>query len=188
VFAKELYHPVLGKYLSEQPAEHPLPVLSKKHAGVDHVKLYGRDLMKALRNHHAQHYGTVNQDKISLFKKDSAEKLALGQCVLIKRKLSVTSAQSDLFYGVVIELEGGANNPNSFVRLRSSLLGVGVEMKIPVFSPLVEKIVILKKPKKEIQGPNLLGLRDNPDGLKEFMEPAWLSEKGRIMLHKQYRK
>ena len=123
------------------------------------------------------------RSRAQLLDSREGEKLTLGQTVYIKRRLCKSKSQTQGFVGVVTEVI--KKGPQSSVRLRSVIMGTGVELLVPIFSPLVECIKILKKPESVPVGPNLFGLRDNMTEMSRFMDESWLTEKGRVSLLKR---
>ena len=144
-----MYHPVLGRYQSEIPVAqvlatplqsdpaklraahphlHPMPL-----ANVQTKTKHNDALLPLLRQHHAQ--------QLSGRKHELIRDLALGQVVLVRRKLCVSdggentskAARVQQVLGVVVEIKNQFNDPlTCVVRLRQILLGTGVEMAVRV--------------------------------------------------------
>lgn len=177
---KELYHPVLGKYYSEEPVEQILPNLKDKYSRSTMAKSLedpSVSVMDAVRDHHTRLFDKGNRRQ--LFDNE----LALGQVVLVKRKLTSSDAQSQTFFGVLIEKSG--HDLQAYIRLRTVMMQTGVELKIPVFSPLVQDIKILKSPTVPVVGPNLLGLRKSTEAMARFINPVLFTERGRTLFLRQ---
>ncbi|KAJ3260524.1 hypothetical protein HK103_000666 [Boothiomyces macroporosus] len=73
-----------------------------------------------------------------------------GAILLVEQVSSRLSPQSRSFAGVLMEVKrkGLASN----ITLRSVVMGTGVQMKIPIFSPMVTKITVLQEPPTELEG------------------------------------
>ena len=185
---KILHHPVLGKFISEIPDSKPdeCDALPK----TQHLPIApGTTLMTALRDHHAHQarpFTSCSDRPRSVVLEGTPAtnpyRLSLGQIIMIRRRLCFSKPDHQTFFGVVIECE--EKGWQSSVRVRQVVTGVGVEMKVPLYSPLIEDVVILKRPKAVPQGPNLFGVRDRVDMMTRFMPAPVLNEKVRSVVQK----
>ena len=181
----------------------------------------GRNLMHALKIHHEHQAPGIRRPNSSapthhhpryplLASQDPSERLQLGQTVLVKRRpcmksssasSSTTDADVQTFFGVVIEIVD--KGWESSFRLRNIIMKTGVELKIPVYSPLVETIQILKQPPANTttsastttnttgtttMGPNLFKVRESPEALGRYLEPTLLHDKTRQLFMKKMEK
>jgi ribosomal protein L19 len=137
------------------------------------------NLLHAVRDHHAR-----------LLDKDSRrqlfdDKLQLGQVVMIRRRVCASKPQQQMFFGVLIEKSG--KDLQAYIRLRNIIMQTGVEMKVPVFSPLMDEIKIISEPAVKVIGPNLLGVRKSPEDLARFINPLLFTDKGRMIFSRSLR-
>lgn len=127
----------------------------------------------------------IHQLRKEVFEKNT--KHELGSVVLVKRKTHM-GASSNSIYGVVI------HSNHKFVRIRTTLVNTGVELKIPLNSPYVESITTLSPEsvgggeKVPENTPNLLRLREKPEEISRFINPVLLTEKGRQQFMKKLNK
>lgn len=91
-------------------------------------------------------------------RKKDMPKLKSGDVVKVYRKIAEKDKEiSQVFEGMIIAIKGGqSSSPTITVRKVSD--GIGVELVLPVFSPLVEKITVIKKAK--VRRSKLYYLRD----------------------------
>lgn len=185
-------HPILGKYWSEHaiPQQnqdllskplldtHPIRELMKKddvtkgNKLIHYLRRYQQEQLQNLKNKYD------NCGDISKFQ--------LGQLVYVRRRVCLTKPQAQSFVGVCIEVND--KGPQSTLRLRSLITGIGVELLVPLESPLIEKLQVIQEPAEPVQGPNLLGLRDRVEEMARFMPAELMNEKGRQSFIKRYEK
>jgi large subunit ribosomal protein L19 len=80
-------------------------------------------------------------------RKNDMPALKSGDVVKVYRKITEKDKDvSQIFEGMIIAMKGGqSSSPTITVRKVSD--GIGVELILPVFSPLVEKITVVKRAK-----------------------------------------
>jgi ribosomal protein L19 len=177
---KELYHPVLGHYASEylDVPSHSIESVRQKYPQSVIELQHPTNLVRDLKEHQKKQIEkSVGQGRSALLDPNSDDRLTLGQVVFVRRKLCVSSPKPSNFLGVVIEVCN--RGLESYVRLRNQVMSTGVEMKVPLFSPLLVDIKILKHPSNVPHGPNLFGLREKPEKITDFIHPTALTDKGR---------
>lgn len=201
--SKVLYHPVLGEYQSEELVNDDLKMKDRldKDALTEHphIKLSAkRQLDHALSESHlgSKEVLAANGKKMNI-----VPRIKLGSVVFLQQKPYLTSKKMNSIFGLVIDqdLKKGIS---SFIRVRSVIAGIGVEYKIPIYSPLVENVKIVQEPKFKIVTPteingqiqaapldlpsdaifasNLFGVRDSIERMSRWMNKEWLNDKGRV--------
>ncbi|KAI8810512.1 hypothetical protein BJ742DRAFT_800617 [Cladochytrium replicatum] len=79
----------------------------------------------------------------TLFRSDSPDAIVPGTVVAVEVVSSRSRPQPSLFAGLVVAVR--RKGIMTHMILRNYLAGTGVELVVPVFSPLVTKIVVLKR-------------------------------------------
>ncbi|KAJ3323662.1 hypothetical protein HDV06_001392 [Boothiomyces sp. JEL0866] len=102
-------------------------------------------LMRSIDYENQLRYDVDGRTKMFL----SEKTVKPGAILLVEQVSSRLSPQSRSFAGVLMEVKrkGLASN----ITLRSVVMGTGVQMKIPIFSPMVTKIIVLQDPPKELE-------------------------------------
>lgn len=74
-------------------------------------------------------------------------KLRSGDIVKVYRKVKEGEKErTQIFEGIIISIKGKQSS-SPMITVRKVSFGVGVEITVPIFSPLVEKIEVVKKTK-----------------------------------------
>ena len=85
-----------------------------------------------------------NSQQIDILKKELPE-FKSGDTVKVSYRITEgTSSRIQIFEGVVIGRSKQENGYNSWFTVRKISNNIGVERKFPIFSPLVEKIEVVK--------------------------------------------
>ncbi len=73
--------------------------------------------------------------------------LRSGDVVRVHRKVKEGEKErTQIFEGIIIAIKGKQNS-SPMITVRKVSFGVGIEITVPVFSPMIEKIEIVKKAK-----------------------------------------
>ncbi|KAI9006003.1 translation protein SH3-like domain-containing protein [Gaertneriomyces semiglobifer] len=156
--------PALGPYYP-RPASSPLPSLkgqTSKDLSLPHDprghKSHSHQLLRQIDVDMRQRLDIDN--RADLFRKNHPNALQPGSILLIEQITSRSRPRSQVFAGVLIAIRRKGVMTN--IVLRNYVLGTGVEMVIPVFSPSVKRIRVLKKVTDMTEGDNIYWLRDKP--------------------------
>lgn len=99
------------------------------------------------------------------------EELKPGMVVRVHQRLTETGSKGEekeriqVFEGTIISKRHG-NEPGATITVRKESHGVGVEMILPIFSPIVDKFEVVKQLK--VSRAKLYYLKDYKKKLKEF--------------------
>lgn len=75
------------------------------------------------------------------------------------KSTDMARAKTQVFSGVVIAIRGQSQS-KTFKVLKNASAGVKVERTFPLSSPLLEKVEVVKKPKKRVRRAKLYYLRE----------------------------
>lgn len=107
----------------------------------------------------------------------TAPELRSGDVVKIYRKIQEGEKQrTQAFEGIVVAIKGNQSS-SPMITVRKSSYGIGVELTLPVFSPQIEKIEVLKHAK--VRSAKLYYMRKKSAknlGMKYSDSPASASE------------
>ena len=97
-----------------------------------------------------------------------------------KKADDIRLAPATPILGVVVEKKMIADY-SATIRLRSIVMQTGVEWILPLESPLIESVQILREPKKDFEAtlPNLLGCRSTPEAMGDIVDGAVMTEKAK---------
>lgn len=114
---------------------------------------------------------TTKVEKTNTTKEKASLRLKPGATVKVYEKIKEKSEKKggereriQIFEGIVLAAKHG-NEPGATITVRKVSNGVGVEKIIPIHSPVIEKIEVLKQAK--IRQAKLFYLRDYKKKLKE---------------------
>jgi len=98
-----------------------------------------------------------------------------GDVIRVHRKIKEGEKERiQIFEGLVIRIQGRQSS-SPMITVRKSSFGIGVEIMVPLFSPIVEKIEIVKKTKTRRS--RLYFVRDKTDrALRKKLRATTLSE------------
>lgn len=109
---------------------------------------------------------TLNKDnRWSLFSKTGQNRINTGSMLKISYRTSTTAKNATNFAGVLLAIHRHPAEPTFL--MRTIIDGVGVEQKFCVFSPLIEKIEVLK-PATLLTRQKLYLLRDKPGMISKY--------------------
>lgn len=125
----------------------------------------GTDLITFLRREQRENF---NKDgRWSLFAKDSADKVTVGSILKVTYCQSVSEkSRPASFTGVLIANRRHPSEPT--ISLRTVIDNIGVEQLFPIFSPLIEKIEVIKRALK-LKSHKAYWLREHPEKAAEFI-------------------
>ncbi|KAJ3329598.1 hypothetical protein HDU76_007580 [Blyttiomyces sp. JEL0837] len=119
----------------------------------------GRQLLRAIDLDHRQRHDFDNRTE--LFRKGSPDAIEPGSVVLIEQASSRSSPRKLTFAGVLIAIN--RKGIMSSITVRNYVMGTGVEMVFPIYSPMVTKIKVLKSVKGFAKGEDqIFRIRDRP--------------------------
>ncbi|TPX63246.1 hypothetical protein SpCBS45565_g06769 [Spizellomyces sp. 'palustris'] len=99
-------------------------------------------------------------NRAELFRKGSPTAVEPGSVLLIEQVSSRSRPRTQVFAGVLIAVRRKGVMTNIVVR--NYVLGTGVELVLPIFSPSVKRIKVLKRVTGVTEGDNIYWLRDKP--------------------------
>lgn len=147
-----------------RPPSGPLPDIRGKSADELQIsydprgRYPGRRLVNAIDVELRQRLDVDN--RAELFTKGSPTAVEPGSVLLIEQVTSRSRPRTQIFAGVLIAIRRKGIMSN--IILRNYVLGTGVEMVVPIFSPSVKRIKVLKRVTGVVQGDNMYYLREKP--------------------------
>jgi large subunit ribosomal protein L19 len=142
-------------------AKHMNPLLAPLTK--ENVEVKGTNLIGYLRQE--QRVKLDKDGRWSLFSKTGENRINAGSMLKITYKTSTTAKNATNFTGVLLSIHRHPSEPT--ILLRTVIDGVGVEQKFCVFSPLIQKIEVLK-PATLITKQKLYLLRDKPGLISKY--------------------
>lgn len=133
-----------------------LPVAEK-------VEIKGTNLIGFLRQE--QRKSLDKDQRWSLFSKTSHTSIHAGSMLRLTYRMSVSAKNPTTFTGVLLAIHRHPSEPT--ILLRTLVDGVGVEQKFCVFSPLIEKIEVVK-PATLLKTRKLYSLREKPTLISKY--------------------
>lgn len=121
--------------------------------------------MAIINQDHVTRYDPDN--RTALFSSRSKDRIQPGSIVLVERITSKSRGTKQLFVGVLIGIRRAGIG--STFTVRSYVMKTGVEMKFPVYSPMVTKIQVLRKA-DGFKKAKLYYLRDQPHKVFDKVE------------------
>ncbi|KAJ3043923.1 hypothetical protein HDV00_003963 [Rhizophlyctis rosea] len=148
-----------------KPADSKLPEIPLTRRQLLHLPpefREGRELMKAIKQDQLERHDFDGRRPLFLNNR-SPDFVQPGSIVLVEQLASRSRPRKQVFAGVVL----GYKNTGIMrkIVLRNYVLGTGVEMEFPVFSPMVRRIKVLKRVSGMV-GPgaeDIYWLRDRPE-------------------------
>ncbi|KAJ3021101.1 hypothetical protein HKX48_009196 [Thoreauomyces humboldtii] len=98
--------------------------------------------------------------RAELFRPGSPDAIEPGSVLLVEQVTSRSRPRTQVFAGVLIAIRRKGVMSNIIVR--NYVLGTGVEMVFPIFSPSVKRIKVLKRVTGVVTGDTMYYLRDKP--------------------------
>ncbi|TPX57723.1 hypothetical protein PhCBS80983_g03659 [Powellomyces hirtus] len=147
-----------------RPATGPLPDLTGKSPEELQIpydprgRYHGAKLMRSID---VELRSRLDMDeRAELFRPGSPTAVEPGSILLIEQVTSRSRPRKQVFAGVLIAIRRKGVMSNIIVR--NYVLGTGVEMVFPIFSPSVSRIKVLRRITGLVKGDNMYYLRDRP--------------------------
>lgn len=181
------YHPVLGEYSSEQ-VDTTKSRDSPRYQPVD-------EKQKAVREMHV--LGWRRQDEqLAASPKDLhpllQQRAQVGSVIVFKRRPYLNAPSANTVVGLITEMKPEGFNP--FVRVKMSVHGSGVEMKVPMWSPFCSHWTVVAGNASDATTTtpvdpraNLRLIEVSTDEWAQYMPTEWANDRSRAQLLRQMR-
>ncbi|KAI9208213.1 translation protein SH3-like domain-containing protein [Polychytrium aggregatum] len=115
-------------------------------------------LMRSIEHENRDRYDLDGRGE--LFDRNSPHSVEPGSVLLVEQVTSRSRPKTQVFAGILIAIRRKGIR-TTFV-LRNYVLGTGVEMTFPLYSPMVKRIKVLKGVRGAVDGDDMLYIRDEP--------------------------